>query len=183
MKQITEYLSTKVVQTKIKATNETIRKIVKGELDRLGHDADLNHIDVREVTDMKELFSCDHYGLGSEYKYFNSDISEWDVSNVTGMYSMFFKCENFTQDISKWVVSKVKDMEAMFCGCKKFNTNVSQWDVSKVHDMRRMFYGCENFNQDLSRWDVRQLEYNNFMFIGCPIKEEYKPHFVNYSTI
>ena len=62
MRQIIEYLSTKVAQTKIKATDETIRQIVKDELDRLGHDADLNHIDVSEVTNMDGLFSYARLG-------------------------------------------------------------------------------------------------------------------------
>ena len=47
---------------------------------------------------------------------FNGDISQWDVSNVYDMNSMFayssFTCEN--GDISKWDVSKVKDMSYMF---------------------------------------------------------------------
>ena len=62
------------------ATNETIKEIVKSEIERLGNNADLNHIDVSQVTDMSYLFngSC-----------FNGDISNWDVSNVTDMEGMF----------------------------------------------------------------------------------------------
>ena len=62
------------------ATNETIKDIVKSEIARLGNNADLNHIDVSQVTDMSYLFK------GSE---FNGDISKWDVSNVTNMECMF----------------------------------------------------------------------------------------------
>ena len=57
MKPILEYLSTKVTQTKIKATDKTIYNIVRDEIERLGLDADLNHIDVSEVMDMDSLFS------------------------------------------------------------------------------------------------------------------------------
>jgi len=44
---------------------------------------------------------------------FNGDISEWDVSNVESMYSMFANSK-FNGDISRWNVSKVKDMRYMF---------------------------------------------------------------------
>ena len=149
---IDEYLSTKVVQTKIKATNETIKQIVKAELDRLGHDADLNHIDVSEVTDMNNLFNCEYDDLGSTYKDLNPDISKWNVSNVKNMTAMFWKCENFNQDLSRW-------------------------DVRNVETMNAMFYKCENFNQDLSSWNVKSVTGIYKIFHNCPIKEEFKPKF------
>ena len=62
------------------ATNETIKEIVKSEIARLGDNADLNHIDVNQVTDMSYLF---------DESEFDGDISNWDVSNVTNMDGMF----------------------------------------------------------------------------------------------
>ena len=62
------------------ATDETIEDIVNAEIERLGNNADLNHIDVSQVTEMRGLF------YGSD---FNGDISNWDVSNVTDMEGMF----------------------------------------------------------------------------------------------
>ena len=46
--------------------------------------------------------------------YFNSDISEWDVSGVTGMSGMFGSATSFNGDISEWDVSGVTDMSGMF---------------------------------------------------------------------
>lgn len=54
----------------IKATNQTIHSIVKDELQRLGLAADLNHIDVSEVTDMSFMFSNSK---------FTGDISKWKL--------------------------------------------------------------------------------------------------------
>ena len=177
MKPIIEYLSTKVEQTKIKATDETIYKIVRDELDRLGHDASLNHIDVSEVTNMYNLFSCMDDGLGSDYKDLNPDISKWDVSNVENMEYMFIHCIKFNSDISNWDVSNVKTMRYMFWECEQFNCNISEWDVSNVEDMSLMFGKCKKFNQDISWWNVVKVKKNNYMFDGCPIREEFKPKF------
>ena len=152
MRLINRYLSNKIKASDIKATDETIHKIVKDELDRLGHNADLNHIDVSEVTDMNSLFSCWYNYLGQKYNDLNPNISRWNVGNAINMGYMFYDC-------------------------KKFNQDISNWDVSNVKDMSSMFYGCENFNQDLSHWYVIKVKYHINMFKDCTIKEEFKPKF------
>ena len=152
MKHLNQYINIRKGKSTIKATDETIKQIVKGELDKLGHDADLNHIDVSEVTEMEGLFCCDQYDLGTKYKDLNPDISRWDVSKVNNMWGMFKNCKNFNQDISRW-------------------------DVSKVENMYGMFWGCENFNKDLSGWNIQNVKYHDSMFNECPLKEEFKPKF------
>jgi surface protein len=177
MKSLFEYLNTNVKPSMIHAIDENIKDIVKDELDKFGHDGDLNHIDVSRVINMDNLFSCDKNDLGSKYKDLNPDISKWNVSKVKNMSSMFYNCEAFNQDISQWDVSKVKDMSWMFGECKNFNQDISQWDVNNVTYMESMFYNCKNFNQYLSQWDVSKVENMQDMFVGCPIKEIWKPKF------
>ena len=177
MRPINRYLSTKIKTSDIKATDDTIKKIVKDELDRLGHNADLNHIDVSEVTFMFSLFSCAPLYLGPKYKDLNPDISQWNVSNVIDMRWMFYECKNFNQDLSQWDVSNVKDMYTMFYECNNFNQDISGWNVSNVENMDLMFCGCRNFNQDLSQWKVNKVVNHISMFDDCPIKEEFKPKF------
>jgi len=155
MKQLKSYINIRKGPSIINATNDNIRKIIKTELDILGYDADLNHIDTSEVTRMRGAFSCDRHFLGRSYKNLNPDISKWDVSKVT-------------------------DMVGMFWNCKNFNCDISEWDVSNVEQMRNMFSGCRSFNQDLSRWDINKVRLFDGMFDQCPIKEEYKPK-LNYS--
>ena len=48
---------------------------------------------------------------------FDGDISNWDVSNVTSMATMFAYSE-FNGDLSKWDVSKVTIMREMFNSSK-----------------------------------------------------------------
>jgi hypothetical protein len=66
---------------KIIATDKTIKEIVKNEIKRLGKNANLNHIDTSQVTDMSYLF----YNT-----IFDGDISQWNVSNVKNMSYMFY---------------------------------------------------------------------------------------------
>jgi len=97
-------------------------------------DANLNDIDVSNITDMSGLF----IGLNP----CNINISEWDVSNVKDMNHMFYRCDEFNSDLSDWDVSNVKDMGFMFSDCKKFNCDLNDWDVSNVTNMRYIFDGC-----------------------------------------
>jgi len=120
-------------QDVIVATNDTIKRIVINELKRLGKDADLNHINTSQVTNMFGLFWGTH---------FEGDISQWDVSNVKDMSYMFYGCTKFNSDISKWDVSSVEDMNGMFYYCSKFNQDLSNWDVRNVINMHGMFEDC-----------------------------------------
>ena len=202
MIQISEYLSTKIIQSKIKATNETIHKIVVDEIERLGVDADLNHIDVSEVEYMTNLFRCDAAGQFNPESGINPDISKWNVSKVRDMNCMFLGCESFNGDLSNWNFENIKNIGGMFSKCKIFNCNLNNWntstlysmtqvfdncdlfnqplfnwDVSNVEYMRKSFFNCESFNQDISKWNVKNVKTCERIFEGCPIKEEFKPKF------
>lgn len=159
----------------IHAIDKTIKNIVKDELDRLGHNANLNHIDVNEVTIMDRLFDCTR--LGERYEDINPDVSTWDVSNVISMRCMFYNCEKFNCDISRWDVSSVEDMTALFYCCENFNKNISNWKVRNVETMKYMFFYCKKFKQNLSMWDISNVKDARYIFDYCNIKEEFKPKF------
>ena len=114
---------------RIIATDKTIRKIVKQEIEKYGPNADLNHIDVSRVTNMGGMF---------KESQFNGDISNWDVSNVTDMSYMFCKSK-FNGDISNWDVSNVTDMESMFYD-SKFNGDISNWKFNEAVDTTEIGY-------------------------------------------
>ena len=130
-----------------------LRDLVSSEIDRLGSDADLNHIDVSKCDTMHWLFA-----LGGRTT-FNGDISEWDVSNVEDMYSMF-KNSEFNGDISKWDVSNCETLRDMFRD-SKFNGDISKWDVSSVTNMSHIFGNSSEFDGDISKWDISNLEHKN----------------------
>ena len=65
-------------QTVVVSTKQELMEIIKSS----PVDADLNYLDVSNVTDMSGLF------VTSE---FNGNISKWNVSNVTNMKDMFYE--------------------------------------------------------------------------------------------
>ena len=174
MKSLVHYIQEKLIIKKsnnykyFPETNKELKDIIKQRIKQEGNKVDLNDIDVSKITDMSYLF------LRTD---FNGDISNWDVSNVTTMHSMFAWCKSFNQDISSWDVSNVTDMCSMFDGCEDFNQDISNWDVSNTTNMRYMFSNCISFNQDISNWDVSNVIDMTDIFDNCPIKEKYKPKF------
>ena len=60
-------------------SKEQLQSIIEDELERQGPDADLNHIDTEEITDMSLLF-CNPY-----ISVRNIKIDQWDTKNVTNM--------------------------------------------------------------------------------------------------
>ena len=108
----------------------------------------LGDIDTSLITDMSCLFANDIGAKCPNRKDF-SGISNWDVSNVENMSSMFENCPHFNEDISSWDTSSVRDMSRMFVRAKSFNQPLNSWDVSSVENMMDMFIDCASFNQPL----------------------------------
>ena len=102
---------------------------------------------------------------------FNADISEWEVSRVKEMTSMFEGATSFNGDISKWDVSSVTSMYGMFSSTS-FNGDLSKWDVSRVTDMTAMFQRAESFNGDISEWDVSSVSSMDLMFFHAKSFEQ-----------
>jgi surface protein len=94
-------------------------------------------------------------------KTYIGDVSNWDVSNITDMYRMFWECSN-PGDLSKWDVSNVIYMSFTFTKCSNI-PDLSEWDVSKVTNMYRMFQYSSNI-PDLSKWDVSNVTDMRCMF-------------------
>ena len=59
--------------------------------------------------------------------------------------------------MSEWDVSKVTEMMSLFTNKNTFNENISSWDTSQVTDMYRMFYYASAFNQDIGSWNTAQV--------------------------
>ena len=117
--------------------------------------------DLTGVTDMDSMFE--------QARFFNQDISAWNVSKVTDMRFMFRNASSFNQDIDTWNVSKVTDMGGMFNGASSFNGDISSWNVSNVTTMWNMFSDATSFNQDIGEWDVSSVTTMNNMFFNVTL--------------
>ena len=82
-------------------------------------------------------------------KFFDGDLSKWDVSSAKDMSGMFLAARSFNCDLSKWDVSSVNTMPAMFRWAISFNGDVSNWDVSRVTNMDYIFWDATLFNRKL----------------------------------
>ena len=120
-----------------KTKSELIDLLLK-LLEKRGPNADLNDIDVSDITDMNSLF----YEVNRVPEIKHIDISKWDVSNVTTMNSMFYKCHEFDCDLSGWDVSKVTDMSHMFEYCLEVNFDVGKWKLNDKVKARDMIHGA-----------------------------------------
>ena len=178
MKNINKYILEKLRISKdnIKNTKKTIvandfhhlHRIIEQEINQNGVHCSLNHIDISNIEDISYCFF--------NIRKFDGDISEWDVSNVKSMNSMFLK-SNFTGkygDIDGWDVSNVEDMSSMF-DSSKFNGDISGWDVSNVTNMNWMFARCETFNKDISNWKINKKCAMDSMFLYSSLDEKYRP--------
>ena len=125
MKSLKNYIQEKLIIKKSNSykyfpkTKKELKDIIFKRIEAEGNEVDLNDIDVSEINDMSDLFGGTN---------FNGDISGWDVSKVTDMSRMFFRCKYFNQDISSWDVSNVKYFIDIFYNCnieKKYEPKFS----------------------------------------------------------
>ena len=166
---------TKFITERLKITSKTkplrlqptskdeLKAIIDQELKQQGPDADLNHIDTSEITDMSELFK--------DLDPRNIQIDQWNTSNVTNMNSMFIYCRKFNCDgLGSWDMSNVRDMSNMFKECKNFNCDLSDWKLPKITSLYLTFYKCSNFTgTGLENWDVSNINDMSYAFTGCKL--------------
>lgn len=125
------------------------------------------------------------------------NLSKWDVSKITSLERLFFKCNNLQSlDLHTWDTSSVKSLYWMFRDCNTIKTiDVSGWNTSNVTSMDRMFGECpklttiiglDSFDTskvtqfsvmfisdsslkelNLSSFDTRNCKQSNSMFDGC----------------
>jgi surface protein len=108
-------------------------------------------------------------GIFSGAESFNQDISDWDVSSVTGrgLNSAFAGATSFSQPLNSWNVSNLTSMNAIFAGAAAFDQDLSGWNVSGVTSMDGLFNSASSFNQDISDWDVSSVTNMDQMFAGA----------------
>ena len=96
--------------------------------------------------------------------------------SATDLSNMLVYCNSLNSDISNWDTSNVTDMHGMFSQMYSFNQDISKWNTSKVTNMDRMFLYASSFDQDLSHWDVTNIASEPSDFAtGSALTEAHKP--------
>jgi surface protein len=104
---------------------------------------------------------------------FNSNINNWDISNVTSLNRTFINAQSFNQPLNSWNTSKVTDMYRTFEDALVFDQDLGDWDTSSVTTMYQMFNNAREFNRSLirtgtglgSKWDTSQVVSMKGMFM------------------
>ena len=122
----------------------------------------------KNINNMSYMFShC------SSLSSLSSDISNWNISVVTNMSSMFYRCSLLSSlpDISKWNTNKVIKMNSIFSMCSSLLSlpDISKWDTSNVTDMSEMFYKCSSLSSlpDISKWNTSNVISMQTIFSDC----------------
>ena len=113
-----------------------------------------------QVTDISFIFANSPFGNS----LFNSNINDWNTSNITNMKGAFFAAINFNKPLNNWDTSSVTNMSGMFARADVFNQDIGNWDTSSVTDMSVMFYEADAFNQDIGNWDTSSVTNMSGMF-------------------
>ena len=95
------------------------------------------------------------------FSNFNGDVTTWDVGSVTNFAAMFAQTP-FNQDISGWNIGERVSgnsitMSQMFALAKSFSYNIGGWDMSKVINALQMLRSTDSFDYDLGGWDISNM--------------------------
>ena len=114
MKTLNQYIKEKLIINKnyrggylSSKSFDELRKIIEDRYNKLGPGTKENPIDFNDIDVSNfDSFCSNNTGIFEKTKFKYIDISDWDVSNVTNMSSMFFDCWELKSvgDISKWDV-------------------------------------------------------------------------------
>ena len=101
---------------------------------------------------------------------FEIDLSNFDISGIKSIKSMFINCENLEYiNFTNFDTSSITDMASMFEGCKSLKSlDISKFDTSNVKYMESMFKECVILSSlNLTNFNTSQLERMQDMFSEC----------------
>ena len=131
-------------------------------------DAFMFLMNMQSVTnDTPDLSNCTSLRGMFAHSRFNSNINNWDVSNITDMSLMFFQAQDFDQSLNSWNVSGVQYFNSMFNHATAFNGDISNWNLLSASNLNNLFNNATRFNQDISNWDTSNVINMQGVFAGA----------------
>ena len=115
---------------------------------------------VEDIPDLTLTTSLQASFLGCTALTAINKSNEWDMTTIINISQMFQDAVNFNSNVSNWNVSNVTTFASAFINTK-FNQNVGGWNVSKGTTFSNMFQGCTTFNNggvdSIKNWVFRPL--------------------------
>ena len=128
-----------------------------------------------QVTSLQQMFASN--GNNSVFSG-GSAISNWNVSTITNMSSMFWKVgsANFTQNLSNWDVSNVTTLQRFNYTYPEYLNYSQNWvadwgnKTSKVEDFSYFMYGGKNnsiaANSNMGNYNTSSATSMSYMFFN-----------------
>ncbi|MGB5980680.1 MAG: BspA family leucine-rich repeat surface protein [Nonlabens sp.] len=125
-------------------------------------------MNMQSVTnDTPDLSICTSLRGMFAHSRFNSNIDNWDVSNITDMSLMFFQAQDFNQSLNSWDVGSVQYFNSMFNHATAFNGGISNWNLASASNLNNLFNNATSFDQDISNWDTSNVINMQGVFAGA----------------
>jgi len=126
-------------------------------------------INTSNTTNMSSMFKGDE----ELYNEGLAVMSDWDMSNVTTMNSMFYGCNSITSlsNLANWDVSKNTSLASTFRELDSLTslTGLENWDVTSLKYMSSTFRDCTDLTDlsALANWQTSSLEKLDCTFYFC----------------
>lgn len=122
---------------------------------------DISKLDTSENKDMDYMFQNDN-ALKNII-----GIENINLDNITSLREVFSGCGFEILDLSNWNVSNIKNMQSMFSSDSSLKTlNINGWDTSKVEYMNYTWQSCRSLT-DLSKLNTSSIQYIQDTLTGC----------------
>jgi surface protein len=104
----------------------------------------------------------------------NNSISNWQFNQPSTVISGFFQnCVKYNSNLSNWNLSNVINIQSLFSGALKYNNGgdpgIDNWNVSNVITTVDVFRNCSEFNQNIGSWNVANVTNMSGMFASATI--------------
>ena len=109
------------------------------------------------------------FGMFYDNNLFNQNLTGWDTSSATDFSDLFRNAAIYNQPVNSFDVSNVTNLRQTFA-TSSFNQSLSSWDVSNVATLQTTFYQSD-FNQPINNWDVSSVTNMFFTFAQCPFNQ------------